>query len=1124
MRWIAQVMAPLSLMIVAIIAGMAEADTGQKDASRIQKRSLFEWKFFDVNTINCTISSAGPYADYSRTGQAGLEWPKGSGKTAVFTAGIWIIGRHGPTDSLRTAVQYYQTEFKPGPILGTFNTTTNDPSVAADPNDPRYRVYKINRTDSLSGGNPDYDEWPGNLGAPYVDVNSNGVWDPGLDKPEFSGNQQLWVVYNDVNPQAHANTGVTAPMGIEVQALYFGFDRPGVLENTMFVKWLIINKSDAEYRDIYFSMWSDTDLGDANDDLSGVDTTLDLAFVYNGDDFDGGSLGYGDRPPADGFLLLEGPIVPGEATDSAKLRGVWRKGFRNLRAVAYVQTDGSPFTDPYLGDKRFARTAYGYLQGLNGSTGQPIIDPTTNRTSTFVFSGDPVAGIGWLPGDSNVHPSDLRNMLSTGPFTLAVGDSQEVVGAFLIAQGNNRLSSVTELKRAACNVRNFYESGFTRTSLPALTHSLTYNSPAGQTTATVRLSEPDAISARAFFVPANGSPLDSIDLYDDGSHSDGAAGDGLWANSWTTVPLPYGVSVDLRIEYVSGQTLTWRTLVTRISTAGPVRVGSYSVASDNVNADGRVNPGENIRYVYSLTNGGAIAFSDLRVKVEGVTDSRVSVTPDEEFQIPSLGAQATASLVYDENDPTSYFSFTVPEDITLGAEFSILLEILDMSENRWEDTLKFTVEPYAYAPIANFATHAVGNSEGTFGVLVVDYPALKDHTYEIRAVDSVDAAGDVGFTLIDVTDGRTLLERHPLPDDSGHNVQVTDGFKVTKGTALYPEEYPGPRAKDWSYSPSENRFITGKATSEVMDTFLGGLAYPRVGVYVNKGTTVAGDSLKRVEIIFSDQNREKAYRYLTRVSASTPLYDASFTPYVLQRGSGYVYQDYVEVPFTAWEVDPFDKDATPRQLNVAFLERNDSLYSPTGAYLGRGKIDGQWYPTTADNGGGEVVYIFASTYSDQENSFYTGKNLFTDQNNLDILYVLWARLDGSLPQVFREGDVFTIYPQYPPVRGGNVYSFNPVLLEVRPQGELPSEYALYQNYPNPFNPTTTIRYELPKESRVKLEIYNILGQKVATPVDEEKNAGRYEVRWDAARFSTGVYFYRLQAGEFREMKKLMLLR
>jgi len=89
---------------------------------------------------------------------------------------------------------------------------------------------------------------------------------------------------------------------------------------------------------------------------------------------------------------------------------------------------------------------------------------------------------------------------------------------------------------------------------------------------------------------------------------------------------------------------------------------------------------------------------------------------------------------------------------------------------------------------------------------------------------------------------------------------------------------------------------------------------------------------------------------------------------------------------------------------------------------------------------------------------------------------------------------------------------------------LPGGYVLYQNYPNPFNPITNINYELPITNYVELNVFNVLGQKVATLVSEEQTAGTYRVEWDARTFSSGVYFYRLQAGSFAQAKKLLLLK
>jgi hypothetical protein len=96
-------------------------------------------------------------------------------------------------------------------------------------------------------------------------------------------------------------------------------------------------------------------------------------------------------------------------------------------------------------------------------------------------------------------------------------------------------------------------------------------------------------------------------------------------------------------------------------------------------------------------------------------------------------------------------------------------------------------------------------------------------------------------------------------------------------------------------------------------------------------------------------------------------------------------------------------------------------------------------------------------------------------------------------------------------------------------GKLPHNYALSQNYPNPFNPSTTIEYSVPKRSLVTIEICNLLGQKVRTLVNETKSAGTYKSVWDGTddmgkQLSTGVYFYRLRAGDAIESKKMLLLK
>ena len=101
-------------------------------------------------------------------------------------------------------------------------------------------------------------------------------------------------------------------------------------------------------------------------------------------------------------------------------------------------------------------------------------------------------------------------------------------------------------------------------------------------------------------------------------------------------------------------------------------------------------------------------------------------------------------------------------------------------------------------------------------------------------------------------------------------------------------------------------------------------------------------------------------------------------------------------------------------------------------------------------------------------------------------------------------------------------SVNIVITDVSDNSQHPNEFRLYNNYPNPFNPTTIIRYSIPEASFTSIRIYNELGKEVSALVNETKSAGTYEVEFNASNLSSGVYYYKLQAGSFTETKKMIL--
>jgi len=95
---------------------------------------------------------------------------------------------------------------------------------------------------------------------------------------------------------------------------------------------------------------------------------------------------------------------------------------------------------------------------------------------------------------------------------------------------------------------------------------------------------------------------------------------------------------------------------------------------------------------------------------------------------------------------------------------------------------------------------------------------------------------------------------------------------------------------------------------------------------------------------------------------------------------------------------------------------------------------------------------------------------------------------------------------------------------IKEEDLLPTEYSLYQNFPNPFNPVTTIKFDLPEKSEVMINVYNILGEKVQTLINKEIEAGSHKVKWDANGVGSGVYIYRIKAGDYIETKKMVYLK
>jgi hypothetical protein len=236
-------------------------------------------------------------------------------------------------------------------------------------------------------------------------------------------------------------------------------------------------------------------------------------------------------------------------------------------------------------------------------------------------------------------------------------------------------------------------------------------------------------------------------------------------------------------------------------------------------------------------------------------------------------------------------------------------------------------------------------------------------------------------------------------------------------------------------------------------------------------------------------------------------------------------------------------------LDAPVLINNTIAYNRATANQGAAIATvGSWTPKVintiawGDTGSSEI-YVYSGSisvlYSDiQGTTIYPGQgNINVNPQFADTLLHL-ANTSGCLQRgidsvqvdgTWHHAPPFCIYGMARPTPAGTLPDIgaceNPIRVGVdESQSGLPTSFALSQNYPNPFNPTTAINYQLPTQRHVTLVVYDMLGREVATLVNEFKHPGAYTVQWDGSGLASGVYFYRLSAGSFVQLKKMLLLK
>ncbi len=496
------------MIYLSILPLIIHAQANDKTLFQPEKpvASVYGENLLNINKLTAWYQHDGLQETRTDSKPTGFIFPRNTAN-AIYSSSILYAGNliDGQTNTLIVNGQYYNSNFVSGIILGT-RTGVREKEDASG-----VRMYRIRRdfatadlrddaadyyekpASSVSFGDinslheqykKDWEEWPVQKGAPFYDSDNNGIYSPKfiIDKSGYevpvlfpdadepgiaSADQVIWFVYNDLKATSYWGS---PSVGLEFQTTLWAYNRNGGLDNAIFKKTTIIYKgtattaTDAQLKDMYIAQWSDIDIGRSTDDIAGCDSTLGLGYVYNQTSLDAEYQKFSLSPPAIGCDIVQGPIVEANANDSAIFGMRYRKGYKNISPTSFVYFgSGSGATPPSYGTNG-ATQWYNTLRGFFRD-GPSRIDPVTNKSSVFWASGDPFTGAGWIDGTQSTY-NERQILLSCGPFTMAVGDTQEFVSTVIAGIGENRLASVQAMKFYDKQIQFAYNNLFDMPPLP----------------------------------------------------------------------------------------------------------------------------------------------------------------------------------------------------------------------------------------------------------------------------------------------------------------------------------------------------------------------------------------------------------------------------------------------------------------------------------------------------------------------------------------------------------------------------------------------------------------------------------------------------------------------------------
>jgi hypothetical protein len=437
-------------VIAALFFQFSEAQIYISDSSAFLDVNLIKAKIFTGGLNFCTIDSIG-FGNY-------YEYPADSGTKTIYCSALWIGGMN--QGLLHFAGERFHQggrDYYPGPAM--------------DPNSYQIEVANWNKVWKINKSEIDYhishwsdtgyvvppsiSHWPvyGNPSlnihhdlAPYVDVDNDSIYNPANgDYPYIRGDQAIYFIFNDsvfTHTETHGNI-----LGVEVHAMAYAYNSNPLLNKTVFVNYLVYNKSQRVYDSVYLGVFTDIDIGDASDDYIGCDSILDTYYGYNGDSIDGNGLPwqYGSNPPVQTVTLLNQPMT----------------------SFAYFNNSGGleALTDPDIANEYFLLMKNYWKDGTHfcyGGLGHPIAGGNPAIPVKYMFPGYPNDSTQWNEVNAGNPPMDRRGVGVTGPMTLLPGQYISFDIAYITVDGgigkSGGFSNVDNMLEVVPLIRDYFNS------------------------------------------------------------------------------------------------------------------------------------------------------------------------------------------------------------------------------------------------------------------------------------------------------------------------------------------------------------------------------------------------------------------------------------------------------------------------------------------------------------------------------------------------------------------------------------------------------------------------------------------------------------------------------------------